>query len=273
MPEPWATLYDPAEIDLDRFVPPEFDAMPERYRLTQERHPDFSHYDEPGGNQLHGFRSHLTDRDELRREIATYYGMMSFLDDSVGRLLDAVDRLGLAENTLVVFTTDHGHYFGQHGLTAKGAFAYEDGIRVPMIVRQPGVTPAGTVSESLQSLVDLPVTFLAAAGVEVPGSMQGLDQRRAWSDPAVKVREWAMVENRHNPTTVHSRTFITPRYKITLHRGEALGELFDLEADPDERRNLWDDPDSQRLKGELLEAFVRAEIEREPLPMPRLSVA
>ena len=97
--------------------------------------PDFSDYQEPGGQGLHGFHSHLHSDDELRRSLACYYGMISLMDAEVGRILDCLDRLGIAENTLVVFTTDHGHFLGQHGLIAKGAFHYEDLLRIPMIVR------------------------------------------------------------------------------------------------------------------------------------------
>ena len=63
--------------------------------------------------------------------MACYYGMISLIDQEIGRILDALDRLGIAENTLVVFTTDHGHFLGQHGLIAKGAFHYEDMLRIP----------------------------------------------------------------------------------------------------------------------------------------------
>ena len=98
------------------------------------------------------------------KDVACYYGMISCMDKYIGLIIDRLDSLGLAENTLVVFTSDHGHYFGQHGLIAKGAFHYDDGIRVPMIARLPGRIPAGRVSQSLQSLVDYAPTLLDYCG-------------------------------------------------------------------------------------------------------------
>ena len=75
------------------------------------------------------------------KNMAVYYGMISFMDEQIGRILDALDRLGLAGNTLVVFSTDHGHFLGQHGLIAKGAFHYEDLLRVPFLVAAPAAIP------------------------------------------------------------------------------------------------------------------------------------
>ena len=87
------------------------------------------------------------------------------MDHYIGRIVDHLASLGLAENTQVVFTSDHGHFSGHHGLTAKGPYHYEDVIRVPMIVRQPGKVPAGKISNALQSLVDYAPTFLSCAGI------------------------------------------------------------------------------------------------------------
>ena len=124
-------------------MPGEHRYNPPHFRLTQEPHPDFSSWQEPEGNGMHGFHSHLRDRDELARDIAVYYGMITLMDKYMGQILTRLDDLGLAENTLVVFTSDHGHLYGQHGLIAKGAFHYEDLLRVPMIVRYPAHVPAG----------------------------------------------------------------------------------------------------------------------------------
>jgi uncharacterized sulfatase len=208
--------------------------------------------------------------------MALYYGMLSLIDAEVGRILDTLDRLNLTENTLVVFTTDHGHFLGQHGLIAKGAFHYEDMLRIPMIVRHPASVQArrGQVSEALQSQVDFAPTFLAAAGIEIPGAMQGLNQAEVWSGQQdAPVRAHVIVENRHNPTTVHLRTYVDRRYKITVYRDKDYGEMFDLQEDPQERCNLWDDAQSQALKCELLLRFIQAEIQREPTRMARVAVA
>ncbi len=278
LPEPWVSMYDPADMQPGTLLPGEFERMPPQFAKTQQANPDFSEYSEPGGQALHGFHSHLHTREELQRSMAVYYGMLSLIDAEVGRILATLDRLNLTENTLVVFTTDHGHFLGQHGLIAKGAFHYEDMLRIPMIVRYPvpgGVYAGrGQVSEALQSQVDFAPTFLAAAGIEIPGAMQGLNQAEVWSgQQETPVREHVIVENRHNPTTVHLRTYVDRRYKITVYRDKDYGELFDLQEDPQERCNLWDDAQSQALKCELLLRFVQAEIQREPTRMARVAVA
>ncbi|MCL4507822.1 MAG: sulfatase-like hydrolase/transferase [Chloroflexi bacterium] len=273
LPEPWASMYDPAGMQPGALLPGEFDHMPPQFARTLQEHPDYSDYSEPGGQGLHGFHSHLHTREELQRSMATYYGMLSLIDAEVGRILAALDRLHLAENTLVVFTTDHGHFLGQHGLIAKGAFHYEDLLRVPMIVRQPGVVPAGVVSDALQSQIDYAPTFLSAAGLPVPGLMQGVSQLDVWRGAAESARDHALIENRHNPTTVHLRTYVNQRYKLTVYRGADTGELFDLQDDPQERCNRWDDPQYRVIKSELLLRFVQAEIGREPTRMPRIAGA
>lgn len=273
VPEPWASMYDPAEMEPGRFRPGEFDDMPPHFGLTRKENPDYSDFEEEGGHNLHGFGSHLHSEEEMRRSMAAYYGMTSLIDDEIGRILDYLDESGLAENTLVVFTTDHGHFLGQHGLIAKGAFHYEDLLRVPMIVRWPGRVPEGRVSNAIQSLVDYPQSWLSAAEIGAPGQMQGVDQMPVWLGDEETMRDHALVENRHNPTRVHLRTLITDRHKITVYRGAEYGEIFDLEADPDELHNLWDDPASADLKSQLLHRFVQAEIERESTRMDRVAGA
>jgi arylsulfatase A-like enzyme len=270
--EPWASMYDPAAMEPGTLTPGEHDNNPPPFGLTQEAQPDFSPWRETYGS--HGFQSQRQDRRQLQQDMAVYYGMISFMDQQIGSILDRLDQLGIAENTLVVFTTDHGHFLGQHGLNAKGAFHYEDMLRLPFLVRCPGVVPAGAVNDRLQSLVDLAPTFLSFAGQPIPGLMQGVNQRQAWeSGGAAAARDWAIVENRHQPTKLHLRTYINAHYKLTVWRGAAYGELFDLDADPGEIHNRWNDPAYAALKGQLLLEFVQADIAREPTRMPRIAGA
>ena len=172
----------------------------------------------------------------------SYYGMMSPIDYEIGRILEYLDDAGLPTTRWSSSPPDHGHFLGQHGLIAKGAFHYGM-CCVPMIVRMPGQVPAGQVSG---------VCRAGRLPADLPGSgrhRRAGHQRRAstcfdvwvWAVPPPH-RDHALVENRHNPTTVHLRTLITERYKITVYRNAAYGELFDLESDRQEVRNRWDDP-------------------------------
>ena len=272
VPEPWDTMYDARALDVPTVTPGEHDRNPRHFALTQEAEPDFSEWAE-SGQMIQGFSSHLRDEDERRQLVATYYAMVSLTDKYVGRILDHLDAIGLAHETLVIFTTDHGHFYGQHGLQAKGPFHYEDLIRVPFIVRHPGRVPAGRVSSAIQSHVDIAPTVLSWAGLDVPRTMTGLDQRAVWAGADEPAREHAIVEFHHEPTSLNLRTYIDERHKLTVYQGREEGELFDLSADPGECNNLWTDPERAELRSQLLLRYAWAELEKEPMWMPRVARA
>ena len=269
VPEPWDTMYDPAQRDPGSHTPGEFDDMPPMHAMTQDPGADWSRFKETEWAN-HGYNCHVCDEAELRKEVAVYYGMVSFMDQQIGRILDRLDELGVANNTLVVFTTDHGTFLGHHGLQYKGPFHYEDLLRLPFVVRWPGHVPAGATCDALQGLVDLAPTMLTAAGIEPPGWMQGVNQLNTWCGAGPQARDHVIVENRHQPSAVHLRTYIDQRYKLTVYRDQPYGELFDLEEDPGELRNRWDDV---QLRAEVLQKFVNAEVAREPTRMARVSDA
>ena len=271
VPEPWASLYDPADMDwlIGRHVPGEFDDMPPIYAMTRDPAADFSDFDADGlGSHGTSYQPDL-GRDKLRRLAAAYCGMISFLDDRLGTTLDLLERTGQLDQTLIIFTSDHGHFLGQHGLLEKGPFHYEDVIRVPLIAAGPGLA-RGAVNDAPQTLVDVPATFAAAATGRVPRAMQGRDMRPAWRDGGG--RDAVVVENHHNGAAVHLRTLVTATHKLTLWRGRPdWGELFDLAADPHELTNIYHrDP---VLRGAMLEAFMQTELDREPAPQPRVAGA
>lgn len=274
VPAPWDTMYDPAEVTLPTIAAGEHDRNPPHFAMTQDSEADFSWYsDEPGAHFAHGMHSHVVEPAQMRKNIAVYYGMISLMDKYIGKILDSLDRHGFADNTIVVFTTDHGHFLGQHGLTAKGPFHYEDMIRVPLVVLWPGRVPAGRTSAALQSLVDLAPTFLTACGIDPPSTMTGINQLDVWTGATERIRDRVFCENRHNPTRIHLKTLVNQRYKITVYYEQTYGELFDLELDPHELRNLWDDPAAKDLKSRMLLEFAWAELGIEPMWMPRVAVA
>lgn len=272
VPEPWDDMYDPADVTVPSKEPGEHDANPPHFQLTQEADPDFSAYRETG-QSLHGLSSHLHDRERLAQNIAIYYGMISFLDDAIGDILDHLDDRGLTDDTLVVFTSDHGHFYGHHGLITKGPFHYEDLIRVPFLARHPGEIPAGRSTDALQSLTDLAPTFLSWCDIQPPREMVGVDQGPVWQGTNEWARDHVVVENRHEPTTLHLKTYVDERYKLTRYYQQDYGELFDLATDPGETNNLWNEPGATDLKHELTRDLLFAEMGTEPLWMPRISGA
>ena len=271
-PEPWASMYDPEAVTLPGIATGETERNTEFFKLTQEQQPDTSKY-KVSGYGLHGVHSHLHDREELKKDIATYYGMTSLMDKYIGQILDKLESLGLQDDTLVVFTTDHGHFTGHHGLTAKGPFMFEDLIKVPFIVRCPGQKNKGTVNSSIQSLVDLAPTFLSMLGIDGPDGIAGIDQSDVWAGNTQDARKWAICEHHHEYMTVNVRTYVDSRYKISLYYGLAGGDLFDLQSDPLEINNLWNNPDYAGLKADLFHKFLLAEMEKEPRFMPRVAHA
>lgn len=267
--EPWDTMYDPEKLTLPEMMPGEHDANPPHFGMTQLDQPDFSEYQETGKG-VHGLYTHFIPLEKQRQNMAVYYGMISFMDKYVGRILEKLDELGLSEDTIVVYTTDHGHFFGQHGLQYKGAFHYEDLLKLPYLVRYPGKIPAGRTDSALQSLVDLAPTFLAFAGTTAPRAMTGVDQSRVWQGKQDAARNHIICENRNEPTLMHVKTYVNERYKLTVYYERAYGELFDLQEDPLELHNLWDNPQYCDLKAQLLHRFLWAEMGKEPMLMPRL---
>lgn len=272
VPEPWASMYDPADMDPGCLTPGEHDRNPLHFRKAAvERDPAYWKA-ATRGEVIHGAGFQARDEQSIREDMACYYGMTSFMDHEIGRILDALDRSGQADNTLVVFTSDHGHFLGQHGLIAKAIHMYEDLIRVPFIVRWPGHVPPERASNDLQNLVDLAPTFLAAAGVAADGAMTGRNQLPSWEGTR-PVRQDTVVENHHGTEAFHMRTFVTPTHKLTVYRDGDDGELFDLVQDPGEINNLWHDPASAELKARLMQTFLQATLRDEPMRMPRIAGA
>jgi uncharacterized sulfatase len=272
VPEPWASMYDPEDVTVPSKVPGEHDANPPHFQETQQETPDFPQKEGEHG-ALHGLHSHVQDEADLAEDIAIYYGMVSMLDYYVGEILDRLEELGLADDTVVVFTSDHGHLYGQHGMTAKGPFHYEDLLRVPTIVRYPGEVPAGRRCSALQSLEDLAPTMLSLCDIDDPHGMTGVDQSAVWRGERDAARDHVLVENNHDPGTVYAQTYVGERYKLTMYQDESYGELFDLESDPGETNNLWDSPEHATLKTDLLLELLSAKMDAESIPMPRIAVA
>ncbi len=268
-PEPWDTMYDPASVKPPESVIAEDEANLHYFKGSRQEDTSFSTWNE----RMHGFRAHLADRDIPSKDVAVYYGMISLMDKYIGKILASLETHGLADDTLLIFTTDHGHLFGQHESSSSGAFHYEDLLRVPFILRWPGRVPAGKESDALQSQVDLSPTLLDCIGMAVPRTMTGISQKEVWLGEAASCRDHVIIENRQGPESIHAKTYLDERYKITVYYQEPFGEIYDLRDDPGETRNLWNYSDCASLKERLLLKFIQAEMGKEPSWMPRISWA
>jgi arylsulfatase A-like enzyme len=194
---------------------------------------------------------------------AWYYAMIEQIDDQLKRILDHLDATGQRDNTVIVFASDHGETLGDHGLLYKGCRFYEGLVRVPLIFSWPGQLQKNVQSDALVELTDMSATLLELAGLEPPAAMQGqslMPILRGEASPEHH-REFVRCEyfdalDPHFCTNEGDHTFATMyrdrQHKLVVYHGHDLGELFDLEADPWEFNNLWDSPEHQPLKYDLL---------------------
>jgi len=264
-PEEYLDRYDPDTLPDPDYVPGELDDKPVFQRVD---------HDGAYGGMLLGY-SRMAPRE--RREVtAAYYAMIEHVDDNVGRMLQILEETGQAENTIVLFMSDHGELLGDHGIYLKGPFMYDCSIRVPLIVRWPGRFRAGLRSDALVELVDIVPTLLQAIGERVPERVQGrsfLDICSGAADPRDHREQvyaeyyigqpfHRKLEEKPYLTTVRTRTV-----KLTSYAGLETGELYDLESDPGEHVNLWDSPAHHDLKDEMLKrCFDASVLTQDPLP-------
>ena len=204
----------------------------------------------------------LTGRDLVRwkyqRYIKDYLRCIASVDENVGRVLDYLDKSGLAKNTIVIYSSDQGFYLGEHGWFDK-RWMYEESLRTPLMVRWPGVTKAGSTNEAIVSNLDFAETILAAAGAKIPSDMQGrslvtllhgktpADWRKSFYYHYYEFPGWHSVRRHYGVRTA--------RYKLMHFYNLGEWELYDLEKDPHEMKSVYADPayapTVARLKKEL----------------------
>lgn len=260
-PAEYLERYDPDEMPLPKWRDGELDAKP----AFQQRDHHGAH-DQPGFMEF----AALSD-DEQRRIIAAYYAMVELIDDQVGRMVAALEETGQLENTIVIFMSDHGEMLGDHGFYLKGPHFYDEAVHVPLVMSWPGRFQQGLQSDALVELADLAPTLMQACGLEPEPQIQGrsfLPILSGDTDPHVH-RDAVFCEYLNSWTHhgAYGSMLRTPTEKIVVHHGTEPGELYDLEADPDEFVNLWDDPARTQMKARLLKRLCDAiAFTADPLP-------
>jgi arylsulfatase A-like enzyme len=225
--DPYAKMYDPQKMPAPVFSDRPLASLPSPAWAERAR--------------LDG--AHL-DTARMQRLKALYYGQITHIDDGVGRILKELERLGLSENTVIIFTSDHGEMMGDHGLGHKSV-PYEGSMHVPMLMRWPGRTEAGRVCGDLVGLTDVMPTLLDGLGLQYPGDYPhptGASLIGAPGGGLAKPRESYVVDfgqGRGRWVSVRTQT-----HKYVLWAAGSAEELYDLQADPQERQNL-----AQRERG------------------------
>ncbi|MFN2284229.1 MAG: sulfatase-like hydrolase/transferase [Anaerolineae bacterium] len=290
--EPWvaprryAELFPPEKIQLPPWRAGEFDGpeVPERNRVLYQ----ILGMEEDAIGDVYGV-------------MGVYYGMVRFLDDGIGQILDALERLGLRENTIVVFCADHGDFMGEHRMTCKGGVFYDCLTHVPLIVSWPGHIATGLHEDSLVNLVDIVPTLLNLQGLDIPRSMHGqplpsitteaprdatfseygaggppftLDDLNTLPQPygrraLMQSLRWREAEGRRK--MVRTREWKYVHDPMDKPNGHPSDELYDLRNDPWELTNVVNDPANQRVVAEMQKRLADWSIiteDAKPVPLP-----
>lgn len=244
-PQPYLDRYDPAALPSPLFRQSDL--------ATQEQI--------PGDFQTPARPPESFNAQQIK---AAYYAMIELIDHNVGRLLAALEETGQRQDTLILFTSDHGETLGDHGLLLKGCRFYEGLVRVPLIISWPGHFEAGRISDALVELTDLAPTLLDAAGEPIPAHMQGrslLPILRGDVSPDhhrdhVRCEYYnalnAHIAGRADFEGSYATMIRDDRYKLVVYHGHSTGELYDLQQDPDEFANRWSDPNYADVRFRLL---------------------
>ena len=232
-----------------------FDQVPETYRdiYRGKRPEDLAVWENltPQGMEL------------IRDDINNYFAMISGVDDQFGRLLDVLDEEGLTDDTIVIFTSDHGDMMGSHGQVRKGQW-YNESLLVPFVVRYPGIVRSGTRDDALLSTVDIYPTLIGMLGLSdhIPGDLDGADCSRRIADGSSPTREAAFyMRIDHLNCTTGNRGIKTDRYTYAIEKSETSVEHFCIDnlSDPEQMTNVFGrDIDLDRGHRERLEEFLKS---------------
>jgi arylsulfatase A-like enzyme len=281
-PAPYSTMFDGVDFPPPHAVAGENDAKPTPYQRAMSGNP----FPSDGGCR---YRPELPGA--YQQIMSHTYGMIALIDDCVGRVLAKLRELGLEKDTIIVFTSDHGDFLGDHFLIYKGQLPCRSLLNIPLIVVDPtshqtGATPTLSLSfgvgvpgvvDAVCSNVDVAPTLLQRCGIDVPASMQGVilppasfsREPQASACPASASRPYAFSAgwSKASPD-YHHYTLTTQDWRLTVFPNLREGELYDLRADPWEHRNLFNDPARRTVRDELMAELLYAVGSAEPKRPP-----
>lgn len=252
-PIPWSTLHAPEDVDLPEQRTRDFNNRPWWHEavLTSE----------PAGKKEHAeirkAYSRITPQtdEQLREIIANTYGQIALIDHQLGRLLDTLEETGLAENTVVIYLSDHGDWLGDHGLILKGPMHYEGLLRVPLIASGPGIE-ANVVIEEPVSTIDIGPTLFDYANCQAQLNQHGQSLRPLLEGEPVTRKfaraEWELLPTRAG-VALSLQVIRTKTHKLTLDLISGAGELYDLVNDPNEMINRFDHVEFADVQAELVQ--------------------
>lgn len=260
-------MYRPGDVDLPYSFDAELTDAPPPVRWLHAQRAKRPDQFKPG----HG--TFAVTHQEAREALALNYGNIACIDDAIGRVMTELQRLGLADNTVVMFTSDHGDLLGDRGLMFKGGLHYGGLTRVPFIWSDPATSGSSASSapreiSALAQTMDIAATVLARAGLEPAHGMQGQSLLPLVSGQADALRSSVLIEEEGQRLDfglgqrIRMRTLRTCDHRISIYDGQPWGELYDLRSDPLELRNLWNDPASQALRSQLMAELAYAMLQQ-----------
>lgn len=250
-PGKYFDMYDPEDMTL----PASFDAVdpnePDMLSRLRREQAD-------GSAVVDGPLPFCVDADQTRQILALTYGMISMVDDAVARLLAFLDARGILDDTVVIFTSDHGDFMGDHGLMLKHGLHYEGVLRVPFVWADPDA-PTATHRAQPGSSVDISACVLARAGLAPNNGNQGVDiVSGADTDrTGILVEEDELGAHLGTEQGLRTRTFLKDGWRLTLWQGMDGGQLYNRNEDPHELVNLWSDPKFSAQRADLTEHMLR----------------
>lgn len=261
-------MYDPAQIS----VPPSLAHNGKRTPAVEALHRERR----DGTANVNSTTPFAVTEREAREAIALTYGMIAMIDDAIGNILSRLAKLGLSENTVIIFTSDHGDFMGDHGLMLKAALHYRGLIRVPFIWCDPQISSPGTIGMPA-STIDIAPTILERAGLAAYWGIQGESLLSTLRGAPERDRTVIVEEDGHAPTfglsiPVRARSAVTQRHRLTIYAETDWVELYDLEADPHEITNLDEEVSAISRRADMFERLARRLTEladRQPFPTGR----
>jgi arylsulfatase A-like enzyme len=225
-----------------------------------------------------GYGAFAISEREAREAMALTCGMIAMIDDSVGQILEALQHSGLSEKTILVFTSDHGDFLGDHGLLLKGPVHLQSLLKVPLIWSDPTMPQDSKISTSLVSSIDISASLLDRVGIAPYNGLQGKSFLSSINDCQAggnSVRESTLIQEDAQQAWLgfdqapRIRTLISKGHRLSVYGRTGHGELFDLVNDPDELINEWNSPSHRSIQSELMQELALSEMDAmddSPLP-------
>lgn len=237
-PAPYDTMYDPDDMPLPLRSEAEIEGWPEKYK---EKH---TKKGKDKGHEAVGLN--IFEDGDWKRIKAYYYGMISLIDKQVGKILDLLEKRDMLDNTIIIFTADHGELLGDHNLLFKGAF-YDCVTNVPFLLRLPGKEYSGQKRKAFCQNIDILPTIMELTGKDIPEGVQGKSLLPLVKDEQAK---------NYDHVFMARKMVRTETARLVWHGKGKRGELYDLTSDPDCFENLWNEPDAAELQREMMELLI-----------------